>query len=244
MSQPAQIPFSFFPAAPPRFESFVVGSNGEAITRLYALTDAASTLPRPPVVALWGPPGVGKSHLLAAVAAQAAAGAALWLGAGAGADWPAEPFVDARIVCVDDADRLSESQQGWLFTAFNHVVGRGGCIVASGHSPTATWPLRDDLRTRLGSGLSFEIRSPDQDALPDALREHARQRGIELHEEVLAYILSRSRRDIATLWRLVNGLDELSLARKRPITLALLREYLARRNLHQDGAEDAKNHAQ
>ena len=54
------------------------------------------------------------------------------------------------------------------------------------------------------------------------------RRGFGLSNEVLTYILSRSQRDIASLWQIVAGVDALSLALKRPVTVPLLREFLAR----------------
>ncbi len=229
MAQSAQIPFDFFAPAPPGFDNFVVGDNAEAVSCLYGLTQPRTAgVAMPPVVALWGGPGVGKSHLIAALAASADAASGAVLRLAAGQAFPADPFVAARLLCVDDADRLTAAQQAWLFTAFNHVVPAAGTVVVSGHTPPAQWPLRDDLRTRLGSGLTFEIVAIPQDALPSALAEHAARRGFGLSNEVLTYILSRSQRDIASLWQIVAGVDALSLALKRPVTVPLLREFLAR----------------
>ncbi len=239
MVQAPQIPFDFFAPTPASFDSFVVGDNAEVVTSLYALTDRASPVKPPPAVAIWGGPTVGKSHLLTATAAATNGdnpGAAVLLAAGDA--FPTDPFVSARLICVDDADRLTAAQQGWLFTAFNHIVPSGGTVVVSGRTPPAQWPLRDDLRTRLGSGLIFELVAIPQDALPGALAEHAARRGFQLSDEVLTYILNRSRRDVASLWQIVNGIDALSLARKRAVTVPLLREYLARNNLSDSGASE------
>ena len=229
MVQPPQIPFDFFAPSPATFESFVVGDNAELVTSLYALTNASAQDKPTAALALWGGPSVGKSHLLAATALAANAGApGTVMSLAAGDTFPSDPFVPARMICVDDADRLNAEQQGWLFTAFNHIAPLGGTVIVSGHTPPARWPLRDDLRTRLGSGLIFEVVSIPQDALPVALAEHAARRGFQLGDEVLTYILSRASRDVATLWQIVRGIDALSLARKRAVTVPLLREYLAR----------------
>ena len=148
-----------------RREDFAVGpSNAAAVAALDAWPAWHGGC-----LVLVGPEGVGKSHLIAALAASADAASGAVLRLAAGQAFPADPFVAARLLCVDDADRLTAAQQAWLFTAFNHVVPAAGTVVVSGHTPPAQWPLRDDLRTRLGSGLTFEIVAIPQDALPSAL---------------------------------------------------------------------------
>lgn len=236
MVQAPQIPFDFFAPTPASFDSFVVGDNAEVVTCLYALSDPTSPVKPPAALALWGGPSVGKSHLLAATASAAnTAGQGAAMSLAAADRFPDDPFVSARLICVDDADRLTAEQQGWLFTAFNHIVPAGGAIIVSGRTPPAQWLLRDDLRTRLGSGLVFELVAIPQDALPAALAEHAARRGFQLSDEVITYVLSRTKRDVASLWQIVKGVDALSLARKRPVTVPLLREYLARNNTLDSG---------
>ena len=220
-----QIPFDFFLHEAPRFDNFVVGDNGEAVTRLLALA-AGSGESNARAVALWGGRSVGKSHLLAAVSVASAAATATSLQLSAVSTFPADPFVSARILCVDDADQLSPEQQAWLFTAFNHVAQSGGVTVATGQTPPARWPLRDDIRTRMGSGLAFELLPVPQDDLPAALSAYAAGRGFDFSKEVLTFLLSHHQRDIASLCQKLAGVDRLSLALKRRVTLPLLREYL------------------
>lgn len=218
-----QLPLDFFIAETPDFDNFVVGTNQELIARLrsVALPRGASD---PAAICTWSGQGCGKSHLLSALAARHGPNA---LALRADMAFPEDPFVDERLLCVDDADRLNASQQAWLFTAFNHVAQAGGMTVASGQTPPASWALRDDIRTRLGSGLIFEIVPIPQDDLPLALSEYAKRRGWRLSEEVLAYLLSHSRRDISSLCQTLVGLDRLSLAMKRAITVPLVRAFLA-----------------
>lgn len=231
-----QLPLDFFSARTPSFDNFIVGQNGEAVS---ALRRAARGQAAASALTLWGGSAVGKSHLIAALghplpdgrptaSARAESERPLLLSA-ASRDWPEDPFVDALLLAVDDADQLPPERQGWLFTAFNHIAGRRGIIVTAGQRPPGQWPLRDDLRTRLASGLTFELTAIPQDDLAAAVRQHAIQRGLILSEDVLTYILTRSQRDMASLYQLVDGIDALSLALKRPLTVPLLRTYLATR---------------
>ncbi len=217
-----QIPFDFFLPEPPGFDNFVVGDNGEAVAQLRALA-SADVASNARALVLWGGRSVGKSHLLSALVTGSDTHT---LRLDDASVFPADPFVNARILCVDDADRLNAEQQAWLFTAFNHVAQSGGVTVATGQTPPARWPIRDDIRTRMGSGLAFELLPIPQDDLASVLSAYARGRGFDVSNEVLTFLLSRQNRDIASLCQTLTGVDRLSLALKRRVTVHLLRTYL------------------
>ena len=222
MASTPQIPFDFFLSEAPRFDNFVVGDNREAVAQLLDLAAGCSESGARAVV-LWGARSVGKSHLLAALAANSASACLLL---NAASKFPADPFVGARILCVDDADQLNAGQQAWLFTAFNHMAQSGGVTIATGQTPPGRWRLRDDIRTRMGSGLTFELLPIPQDDLPAALSAYAVGRGFDVSNEVLTFLLTHHKRDIASLCQTLAGLDRLSLALKRRVTVHLLRTYL------------------
>lgn len=229
MRDTAQIPFEFFVPEAPSFDNFVVGDNGEAVTLLAALAGARRVARNRPHSAyvIWGGPAVGKSHLLAAFASAAGKGGMRAVQLSADAAFPDDPFIAVDLLCVDDVDRLSSAQQAWLFTAFNHLAQSGGCTVATARSAPGQWSMRDDIRTRLASGLALEILPIPQDALVQALSDYAASRGFRMSDEVLTYLLSHTRRDLPSLCQTLAGMDRMSLAQKRAVTIPLLRAYLA-----------------
>lgn len=226
MRDTAQIPFEFFAPEAPGFSNFVVGDNVEAVSLLTALANVGAGNKPHAAYVIWGGPGVGKSHLLSAFSSAAETSGLRVTQIAADTAFPDDPFVDADVLCVDDADRLSSGQQGWLFTAFNHVAQSGGCTVATGGSAPGLWPMRDDIRTRMGSGLALEILPIPQDGLAQALSHYAASRGFSVSQEVLAYLLSHARRDLTSLCQTLAGIDRMSLAQKRAVTIPLLRAYL------------------
>lgn len=219
--------FSLVDDEPPTFANFVAGPNGEAVAALRraALGDALDG------VLLWGAEGTGKSHLLRAVVDEAArAGrAARYFATPADADANLDIAGDAPCIAVDDIDRADAAAQARLFTLFNAVRARSGTFIAASRMPAARTALRDDLRTRLGWGLTFEIRALADADKPAALAAYARGRGFELGDEPVAYLLAHGRRDIGSLIAAIHALDRLSLSTRRPITVPLLREWMAAR---------------
>jgi len=218
-----QLTFELAVPEPPAFANFVPGPNREAVAALGAL--ARGELAETGVV-LWGPAGVGKSHLLrAAVAAASAAGRDAVYVAAPG---DAQPGRAARgvLVAVDDVDAADAAAQGRLFTLYNALAAAGGQLLAACLRAPAQLALRDDLRTRLGYGLVYEIAALADADKAAALAAYARQRGFVLSDDVIAYLLAHGRRDMATLVSTLAALDRQSLATRRAITVPLLREWL------------------
>lgn len=217
-----QLVFELAPPEPPSFANFVEGRNGEAVARLTALARAETAEAS---VLLWGAVGGGRSHLLRAAVAASVRPAAYVAGPSQVSEGLAE---DCALVAVDDVDRADAGAQGRLFTLFNRLQSAGGCLVTSATAPPARLALRDDLRTRLGSGLVYEL-VPLADAdKPEALARYARARGFRLGDDVIAYLLAHGRRDMGTLVAALAALDRRSLAAKRPITVPMLRQWLSR----------------
>ena len=217
---PQQLTFALATPAPPTFATFLTGDNQELVDAL--LRAARGRLVETGVV-LWGPPGAGKSHLLAATRAAArAAGRATSVSLG---DDMADVAADA-LVAIDDVDHASAAQQAALFTLYNRLAAAGGHLVVGAAAPPARLALRDDLRTRLGHGLVYEVLPLRDAAKPAALARHAHERGLPLPDDVIAFLLARYPRDMPSLLRAIDTLDQRSLAAKRAITVAFVRETL------------------
>jgi DnaA family protein len=219
----SQLILELTPAPAPTFETFVPGRNRAAVEALSALA-AGRGAER--VVYLWGEAGSGKSHLLAATytATLFSRRAALLVEYLADLDCSVD---GTGVVAIDDVDALPEAAQVKVFDLFNRARGAGGAFVAAGTCAPARLPLREDLRTRLLSGLAFQLHALSDDEKAAALTAHAIERGIKLPEEVVAYLLRRLPRDLGTQFAVLEAVDRYALSHKRPVTLALVREALA-----------------
>ena len=219
-----QLTFELATPEPPSFANFLPGSNREALAALakFATGEAAET-----GLVLWGPPGVGKTHLLLATAEAAAGIRPILYCAGPGS-LPAGPPLPGALLLIDDVDRADAAAQGRLFTAYNALTSTGGALIATAALPPSRMPLRDDVRSRLGWGLIYEVLPLADEDKPAALMTYARSRGFALGDDVIAYLLAHGRRDMTTLMATLAALDRHSLATKRPITTPLLKDWLQR----------------
>lgn len=214
-----QLILDLIPDTPPTLENFAVGSNADTLTALAGWLAAEN---RETCLFLWGESGAGKSHLLRAVGNGKLVDAA---------DDPALACVaveptESTLLAVDNVEALDADGQIALFNHFNRLRAAGGRLLASGQVPPLQLMLREDLRTRLGSGLIYRLRPLSEAEKIAALGEQAARRGMCLPREALDYLLARAPRDMRSLSALLAALDRYSLEHKRPLTLPLLREVL------------------
>jgi DnaA family protein len=230
----------------PDFETFVVGRNAEAshllrkIGRATALCGensddsgdgrSGNLVAGPPsaddrFVYLWGEAGSGKSHLLHALARAGSTEKSRYIGA----DAPSEAFdYDPTVLLylIDDCEQLPPSTQIDAFNLFNQIREQGGFLVSAGNTAPAQLQVREDLRTRLGWGLIYQIHSLSDEEKIEALTQAAAARGMILSPGLLPYLITHFRRDMQSLSAMLNALDLYSLETQRPATLPLLRSLL------------------
>lgn len=216
-----QIPLPIGSAAARTFENFVVGGNAAALAHLRRLEPGAAP------VYLWGPSGSGKSHLAQAVLQRYLEGGGRGAAFGVDAAPPWAHDDDWRFIVIDDCDRLDPDQQHSAFAAFARAASGHTTIIAAGRVPPVDLALREDLRTRLGWGHVMALQPLSEAEARAALRREADRRGILLSDDVLAFLLTRFARDLKSLFDLLDRIDEFSLAHKRSVTVALLRQMLA-----------------
>ena len=211
-----------------RFETFVAGPNAAAVA---ALADSGPAGAR--VVWLWGRAGTGKTHLLqAACAAAGAAGAAT-------------AYIDLRetteperlegcemlaTVCLDSLEVIA-GDAGWNAAIFRlHTLMqdlRGRLVVASRAAPASISFRLADLRSRLLVADAWQLQELDDDEQVRALQLRAERRGLTLADDAALFLVRRLPRDMHSLCRVLDQLDEASLVAQRRLTVPFLRQALA-----------------
>lgn len=202
----------------PSLDNFVIGRNLELHT---ALRHALSSAGGERGIYVWGDAGSGKSHLLrAAVERASAAGQIALYGKGIVPE-------SAQVVAVDDVESLDADAQIDLFALYNRLRESGGMLLVSGNAAPAHLNLRDDLRTRLGWGLVYQVHALNDEEKSQALHQHAQARGFALPHEVTHYLLRHGRRDLPYLLGVLDELDAHCLRlKKRAASVPLLKEIM------------------
>ena len=188
------------------FENFVVGpSNRFAHGAAIAVANAPGSIYNP--LFIYGPPGVGKTHLLYAIAngirRQNPDAKIVYI---KGDEFTNEliaaiqkgsqhefknKYRQADLMLVDDIQFIAgkEQTQNEFFHTFNALYESGKQIVlTSDRKPSDMPTLEDRLRTRFEWGLLADIQPPDYETRMAILKNKARSLNLKLDDDVCNYI--------------------------------------------------------
>ncbi|MDP2828101.1 MAG: DnaA regulatory inactivator Hda [Sulfuricellaceae bacterium] len=204
----------------PSLENFLAGRNAELLHALKTVLDGRVG---ERFIYIWGESGCGKTHLLRAWSRAAEQMSLPTAFSSAHAHMEIQ---GGELIAVDDVEKLDESGQIELFHLYNRLRESNGSLLVSGSIAPAGLAVRPDLLTRLGWGLVYQVHGLSDMEKGQALQAHARERGFNLPQEVLDYLLRHWRRDLSSLMAVLDALDRYTLEQQRPVTIPLLRQLL------------------
>ena len=209
------------------FESFWPAGNEALVAFLSAIAATGDG----PGGWLWGAAASGKTHLLQAVC-ETPGDRAVFL--------PLRDFVDVgpgileglasrQFICLDDVDVVA-GDADWelgLFNLYNQVSDADGVLIvsASATSRACNFALAD-LASRFSRLPAFHVHALDEVELISALQLRARHRGLDLPVETANFLLTRMKRDMASLYAMLDKLDTEALKAKRRLTVPFVKEVL------------------
>ena len=239
------------PAPPPglndryTFDRFIVGTNNRlAHAASLAVADRPAQLYNP--LFLYGSTGLGKTHLMQAIANRMLAGGEVaricYI--------PAEQFVNEMVTAiydhstdafraryrsydlllVDDVQflRRKEHTQEEFFHTFNVLYNAGRQIVlTSDRHPKELEGLEERLVSRFEWGLVADVDRPDYETRVAILRRKADEDGVFLAPEILDLIARRCRSSVRELEGAIIKLLAFSSLTRQELTLNLAQVALA-----------------
>lgn len=209
------------------FASFLAIGNEE----LVALLDAIAAGHSASGCWLCGGPALGKTHLLQAVCEQAG-DRSVYVPLGelaAAGPGLIEGLETREVVCIDDI-QATAGEADWeraLFNLYNELLAAGGQLVVAAAAPPRESGIElADLASRMAQLPTFVVQPLGDADRAAALQLRARHRGLDLPDETASYLLSRSRRDMASLYTMLDRLDAEALRAQRKLTVPFVRSIL------------------
>ena len=218
-----QLPFDFGAAPSHADEDFLVAaSNEDARAWIRRWPD----WPRP-ALAVYGPPGCGKTHLGQIWRRRAAA--AQLAGAGLTEIDPPAILARASALLIDDLTpaNLTSAAERHLLHLYNLLAERKGHLLLCAVEPPARWPIQlADLRSRLNALPAVAIQQPDDGLLRLLLAKLFSDRQLTVDADTVEFALRRIERSFEAARRLAEAVDRAALTAQRKPTIALMREVL------------------
>ena len=219
------------------FDTFVVGeSNKMAYAAARAVADGVGHY-NP--LFIYGDSGLGKTHLIYAIAHQIRttrpSAKIIYIKgddfinefielvrAGRGSEFRAK-YRDADLLLVDDVQFVAgkEQVQNEFFHTFNTLYEAGRQIVLTSDRPPSEMHLLDDrLRTRFEWGLLADVQPPEFETRVAIIARKAESLYFEIPEAVCEYIANKIKSNIRQLEGTVKKLRAYHLLENKPINIA------------------------
>lgn len=218
-----QLPFSFSFADTLRFPTFHTSAENAAL--VHYLQHFGNS-PRE-LAWLWGAHGSGKTHLLQSICQQHKQ--AIYLPLPQLLEYGADcldGLKGATFLVLDDFDVVCGKRE-WeeqLFEVCNELLNQQGHLCVAGSAAPAQLPFAlKDLQSRMQLAVVHEVGELSDEGKVAVLVSRAHDRGIELKEDVVHYILARNQRNMHDLMTVLDKLDTQALAEQRKITIPFVK---------------------
>lgn len=221
------------------FENFIKGNSNE-FSRTVAETVAQNPARTFNPLFLYGPSGVGKTHLINAIGTRIKElypeKRVLYVSAHLFQVQYTDSvrtnhfndfisfYQTIDVLIIDDIQEFAgvTKTQNTFFHIFNHLHQNGKqLILTSDRAPVMLQGMEDRLLTRFKWGLVAELEKPDIELRKNILRNKIKKDGLVIPESVICYIAENVNESVRELEGIVNSLLAQSILFKREIDLEL-----------------------
>jgi chromosomal replication initiator protein len=226
------------------FDSFVVGDSN-AFARNAALAVAEQPGLKYNPLFLWGGPGLGKTHLLHAIAQYVNESFPHKKVLFVTAERFLNDFVDSvnsktanefrrkyrtvDVLLIDDIQffQKKEGIQEQFFNTFNELMQRGKAVVLASDRPPREINMEERYTSRFASGLPADIQPPNYETRLAILRQYVEREKMPVEPEALSYVAEISTPNIREMEGAMNRIGAWLHLSKRPVVdIEMAREVL------------------
>ena len=221
------------------FENFVIGSSNRfAHAAALAVADAPANSYNP--LFIYGPSGVGKTHLLYAITNRITKNYPDYKVIYVSGEEFTNQLIDAihrnitpefrekyrkaDVLLIDDIHFIAgkDSTQEEFFHTFNELYKNNKQIIlTSDRPPKDIKTLENRLRTRFDSGLTADIQLPDLELRAAIIKMKAEAVGVDIPDDVVNYIAENTNDSVRNLEGAVNKIGALNKLSGQNISLDL-----------------------
>ena len=128
-------------------------------------------------------------------------------------------------IVIEDFDK--EIDQKLFYTLFNIIDQDNKYLIVTTIDPIVNLKFElDDLNSRSKNFLLQNIEKPDDELIFALLLKNLSDRQISLEKKLIDYIIKKIDRSYDKIFDFIYKVDEISLKKKRPIDLKIIKEVL------------------
>ncbi len=205
----------------PTFTNFIPLNNQKIVNLLSNYTSQ--------FIHIIGASHSGKTHLLKSWV-QSAPGTAIFI------DNPLEinlreTVSNYKYIAIDNIESLDDDKQIELFDLFNQIKLNNltNQLLTSSRIQLSI-NIRDDLKTRILSGINLNLKALNDDELIDAIGIFTKEEGINLANSEKAYLINHYTRNIGVLITTIHKITNSAVEQQRNITIPFIKQVLNNSN--------------
>ena len=220
-----QIPIDFTFFSKKSFDNFIVGDNKNLFDSLYNLKNTDQ------IILIYGAKASGKTHLCEATLNIFPDNSCFINNHSSLMNQSLGDHYD--LVVIDDLDEIisSNETEEMLFSVLNNqMLHNKSAIITSTKVVSECNIGLQDLSSRLLSDKIFTISDLDDSDKISMMVSFCTQRGLEINQKVLEYIINNCSRDLYFLCALIKNIDSVSLSERRKITIPFIKKVISQQN--------------
>ncbi len=225
-----QLPLQFEFQSNLNFDSYYPGDNAEITAHLKSFINNGNEQQ----IYIWGEQGIGKTHLLQACCHAANINNITPFYLNLNEDNPPKQEIltgmeEIEIVCLDNIEQIA-GDPDWeqaLFNFYNRHRDNNHRLLLAASCPPIYLPfLLPDLKSRMGWGLTLNIKPMTEQQLMEAINHKAHYRGFQIRENILRFLSKEYHRNLPELWRILDKIDYETLSSKRKLSIKYLKSII------------------
>lgn len=225
MKEQIQLPMEFSPRSALGKDDFLVAPCNEMAVQMLDMWPNWSFF----ALSIYGEEGAGKTHLanvfshMVSLKFPQNGKTPVIKGSDLTVDMPPKLFVQNPCVIIEDADKGVDEEA--MFHLFNLYREEGGFMLLTSRIAPSRWNIKlPDLKSRLSIIPTAEITEPDDMILSALLVKLFDDRQLPVSPDVIGYMIKYMERSFSFAYKLVAEVDRVSLAKKRSITIPIVKE--------------------
>lgn len=217
-----QIPISFGFYTKKTFSNFIVGNNLDLYTSLLNINKDKQ------LILIYGEKSSGKSHICEALT-HLDLGHYLNINENTQLD-NIDCHAEYDLIIIDNLDKiiLKNNCEEKIFSLINNQILNNTSAVVTSTKDIDKCNLKlNDLSSRLISDKIFNIKDLNDEEKIEIMMSYCSDRGLEVSEKVLNYIINNCSRDLYFLCAFIKTLDHVSLSMKRRVTIPFIKKAIS-----------------